>query len=381
MIAKVLKREFQPPRALDRSIPAPLEAICLKAMAAELTGRYSSVRELAQDLEHWLADEPVAAYTERRLELLLGRWLRQHRTWTYAAAAALVGVTVVAIAAATIIEGGRRREADARKEAEANFTMAQRAVEDYLTSVSENTLLKQQDSVDIRTLRQELLNTALAYYKTFVNQRNNDPRLRQQLANAYFRVGEITQEIDSRSEAIEAFHEALTIWKSLAAADPLNLELQGHLADCHLAIGKQKGALGDLQGALASFSQARGILEPLAARHPDLAPYQSRLADCYSEMGIIQGKLQSGDQGLGSLEKARAIQQGLIARDPGDFRYRQRLAEMTNVLGFVYSKRRDYGAAIRCFRRRRGDYSVTPRASDRRPQAGQAPRPTRPFPL
>ena len=93
-------------------------------------------------------------------------------------------------------------------------------MEDYLTSVSENTLLKQQDSVDIRSLRQELLNTALKYYKNFVNQRSNDPNLRQQLANAYFRVGEITQEIDSRVEAIEAFHSAQTIWEALAAADP-----------------------------------------------------------------------------------------------------------------------------------------------------------------
>ena len=30
--------------------------------------RYATVRELANDIEHWLADEPVAAYPERRLE-------------------------------------------------------------------------------------------------------------------------------------------------------------------------------------------------------------------------------------------------------------------------------------------------------------------------
>ena len=236
----------------------------------------------------------------------------------------------------------------ARKEAETNFVMAQDAVKDYLTSVSENTLLKQQDSVDIRGLRQELLNTALKYYKNFVNQRNNDPNLRQQLANAYFRVGEITQEIGSRVEAIEAFHSAQTIWEALAAADPENHEFQGHLADCHLAIGKQKAARRP-SGGDDVVQPARTILEPLAARHLDLAAYQLRLADCYSEIGIIQGNLQSGDQGLDSLEKARAIQQGLIGRYPADTRYRQRLAEIINVLGFVYSKRLDNAAAIGCF--------------------------------
>ena len=51
------------------------------------------------------------------------------------------------------VDRARRREATVRAEAETNFGMAQKAVEDYLTSVSENTLLQEQDSVDIRRLR------------------------------------------------------------------------------------------------------------------------------------------------------------------------------------------------------------------------------------
>src|SRR5262249_6500155 len=81
VMAKVVKGDSPPPRAIDRSWPAPLEAICLKAMALEAGHRYPTVRELARDLEHWLADEPVTAYPERRLERL-GRWFRQNRTWT-----------------------------------------------------------------------------------------------------------------------------------------------------------------------------------------------------------------------------------------------------------------------------------------------------------
>ena len=60
-----------------------------------------------------------------------------------------------------VIEGAERRESEARKEAEHNFDMAQQAVEDYLTKVSENTLLKEQDSLDIRRLRRDLLENAL----------------------------------------------------------------------------------------------------------------------------------------------------------------------------------------------------------------------------
>jgi eukaryotic-like serine/threonine-protein kinase len=362
IIPAVQRGDFPPPRSIVPSIDRALEAICLKAMALAPADRYATPKALGEDVDRWMADEPVTAYRESWARAL-SRWLTRHRTGVTAVGAAML-VALAGLGAVLGVQAGAnrqltaknteldaafRREAQVRRQAEANFNMALKAVEDYLTSVSENTLLKQQDSVDIRSLRQELLTTALQYYKNFVNQRNNDPKLRQQLAKAYFRVGEITQEIDSPVEAIEAFHSAQTIWEALAAAGPENHEFQGRVADCHLAIGKQQDAIGDLQAALTSFDRARAILEPLAAQPLDPALYQPRLADCYSEIGIIQGKLQTGDQGLDNLKKARAIQKGLIALYPAETSYRQKLAVIINVLGFVYTKRLEYADAIRCF--------------------------------
>jgi eukaryotic-like serine/threonine-protein kinase len=362
VVPAVQRGAFQPPRSLVPSIDRALEAVCLKAMALDPANRYASPKALGEEVERWMADEAVAAYRESWSRMFT-RWLTRHRTGVTAIGAAML-VALAGLGAVLGVQARSngqltaknaeldvefRREAEVRKEAQTNFNMALKAVEDYLTSVSENTLLKQQDSVDIRSLRKELLNTALKYYQDFVSQRSNDPRLRQQLASAYFRVGEITQEIDSRTEAIEAFHSAQTIWEELAETAPENLQFPGLLADCHLAIGKQQGALGNLQGAMTSFDKARDILEAFAARNLDLAPYQTRLADCYSEIGIIQGKLRTGDGGLDSLVKARAIQQGLTAQYPDELRYRERMAEIINVLGFVYSKRFEYADAIHCF--------------------------------
>ena len=64
---------------------------------------------------------------------------------------------MVATVAVFVVDGARRGEENARKEAEANFKMALKAVDNYLTNVSENTLLKEQDTLDIRNLRKELL--------------------------------------------------------------------------------------------------------------------------------------------------------------------------------------------------------------------------------
>ena len=52
------------PRELDPSIDPALEAVCLKAMALEPEDRYAIAAALADDVERWLADEPVSAWRE-----------------------------------------------------------------------------------------------------------------------------------------------------------------------------------------------------------------------------------------------------------------------------------------------------------------------------
>ena len=52
-----------PGRSTRRIAPA-LEAICLKALALKPVDRYETAEALKDDLEHWLADEPVTAWRE-----------------------------------------------------------------------------------------------------------------------------------------------------------------------------------------------------------------------------------------------------------------------------------------------------------------------------
>jgi serine/threonine protein kinase/formylglycine-generating enzyme required for sulfatase activity len=70
---------FPAPREINRYVPRPLEAVCLKAMALQPEQRYGSAKELAGDVERWLADEPVSAYAEAVIARL-ARWARRHRT-------------------------------------------------------------------------------------------------------------------------------------------------------------------------------------------------------------------------------------------------------------------------------------------------------------
>ena len=78
-LEQVRRGEFPHPRAIDPTIPRPLEAIVLKAMGVDPDKRYASARVLADDLEKWLADEPVSAWREPR-STRARRRLARHRT-------------------------------------------------------------------------------------------------------------------------------------------------------------------------------------------------------------------------------------------------------------------------------------------------------------
>jgi eukaryotic-like serine/threonine-protein kinase len=99
ILRKVKAGQFSPPRLVQPGVDRALEAVCLKAMALEPAGRYSSAQAVALDLERWLADEPVSARREP-LSQRLRRWPRRHRTVAASTAVALVagviGLGVVA---------------------------------------------------------------------------------------------------------------------------------------------------------------------------------------------------------------------------------------------------------------------------------------------
>ncbi|MFO0954140.1 MAG: serine/threonine-protein kinase [Isosphaeraceae bacterium] len=108
LLEAVTTGEFPRPRTIDPGIDPALEAVCLKAMSLNPDDRYASARLLSDDLDRWLADEPVTAWREppsRRAR----RWTRRHRTAVTAAAASLV-VALVGLASVLVVQSQRNTE-------------------------------------------------------------------------------------------------------------------------------------------------------------------------------------------------------------------------------------------------------------------------------
>jgi eukaryotic-like serine/threonine-protein kinase len=124
ILQRVERGEFPRPRSVAPDVPAALEAICLKAMALKAIDRYPTARALADDLEHWLADEPLMAAPDS-LSDRLGRLARKHRGYVRAGALSVIVVAIVSTVASILINKSRNAalvsaqgERDERRKAE-----------------------------------------------------------------------------------------------------------------------------------------------------------------------------------------------------------------------------------------------------------------------
>src|SRR5205807_4839319 len=86
--------EPRPPRLLNPKVDRDLSTICLKCLEKDPQRRYSSALALAEDLEHWLKNEPIEArptgvFTRGK------KWVRRNPT-SALLAASLIALTVAA---------------------------------------------------------------------------------------------------------------------------------------------------------------------------------------------------------------------------------------------------------------------------------------------
>jgi WD40 repeat protein/tRNA A-37 threonylcarbamoyl transferase component Bud32 len=124
VLGKVRRGEFHPPRQVTVDVSHALQAVCLKAMALRPEDRYPSARELGNDIERWLADEPVSVGREPVRERF-ARWARHHKTLV-SGALVLALVVPAALAALTMI---RERAEAAKSLAEQKARTAERSRE------------------------------------------------------------------------------------------------------------------------------------------------------------------------------------------------------------------------------------------------------------
>jgi WD40 repeat protein len=108
-LKQVLEQDPPTPKSLNAVIPLDLETIALKCLQKEPHRRYDSARELAADLNRFLAGEPILARPVGRLEKG-AKWTRRHKA-VAALLATLATVLTVGFAVMAVLWSRAERNA------------------------------------------------------------------------------------------------------------------------------------------------------------------------------------------------------------------------------------------------------------------------------
>jgi tetratricopeptide (TPR) repeat protein len=351
---QVMFDEPVPPRRLQPKLPRDLETICLTCLQKDPAKRYSGAEALAEDLRRFLGGEPIHARPAGVLDRGL-KWAKRRP-----ATAALVGVLGLATAVlltmwlwftfelhaqrdAVIQE---RNEANTQRvKAQAAARQARRAVNDYSLKVSQDTRLRAEE---FQPLRKELLLGVVSFYEEFVTDNADDPTLRDELYDAYLRLGRIRQEFGDRAEAITSYERSRDLLTDLMRDHPATI----YQSDLALLLGNL-GILyffsGEIQKAEQTLRSAESIRQELVHAHPDVPSYQFDLAGTDINLGNLfrsTGRVDDAEQAFG---KAQGFLGSLAEKYPKDSRYQNNLAMTHNNLGNLFKGRRQFDRALQAY--------------------------------
>ena len=183
----VRENRFTPPREIRKDIPAGLNAICLKAMATKREDRYQKASELAEDIDRWIAGDPVLALPEgvfKRME----RWGRKHLV---ALASGLVLLSGLALGLAWINQVVITERDQARKSEERAIEsrkLASTAIEKVVEKIGDNSLAQ---IPGMEAKRYEMLEQVVDEIASLLEQRPDDHAVKGDLVRTQLRLANI----------------------------------------------------------------------------------------------------------------------------------------------------------------------------------------------
>jgi serine/threonine protein kinase/polyhydroxyalkanoate synthesis regulator phasin len=373
----VQQGDFRPPRQLDPSIDPGLEAACLKAMAFDPNDRFPTARALADDIERWMADEPVSALREN-WSSRLRRWGRKHRP-AVAAATGLLITSCIALLIGTILITREWRQTQAQRNlARAQGQQARQAVH-LLTKVADSGFDEQLDP-----LQKEFLANALAYYERFTADVADEPGVKMEHGRAYQQMGDIQRKLGLLRQSEQSYRRAIATLEPLAGRADRGREAQQALArtrtllaDLLVRRGADKGEAealyrqalllqqtlvslpkatitdllrlaqtrksradflrlgGQLKKARGDYDEAVAILEKARADDPKQSEIQNELALAFDYRGWVHRELGDVERAEQDYRHALELLDPLVAQFPTVPRFRAALAKACNSLGLI----------------------------------------------
>jgi tetratricopeptide (TPR) repeat protein/tRNA A-37 threonylcarbamoyl transferase component Bud32 len=335
LLAKVRRGEFPPPRSVKRSVPPALEAITLKAMALKPEDRYGSARALADEIEHWMADEPVAAYREP-WTARAARWARRHRTAVTTVAALLV-TTVIGLSIATVLINRERARTETQRQlAQANFLLARDAVDNMLTELGAVDLV---DIPQAEGVRRAMLVKARDFYAAFLKKHGDDPGLRQAAGQAFARAGDILEMLGDYDAAEASYRNAERLLRPLADGAERSAGSRRDLARVEHGLGVLLKKSLRFKEAETALKAAVALRHQLATETPGREDDQKAETDSVYQLGALYARQDGRSPDAQKLyDQAIAVRKKMVEDLRGDPEDRRMLARFLNNAGILESR-------------------------------------------
>jgi tetratricopeptide (TPR) repeat protein/tRNA A-37 threonylcarbamoyl transferase component Bud32 len=345
--------------SLKRSeLNGDLDNILLMALRKEPERRYSSVEQLASDIQRFLDGRPVAARQDS-FRYRAGKYLKRHRVSIAAAglvAASLLVGTMLAVAEAraaraarAVAEHERALAEDRLKQVEAAKLVSdrehanaeqQRSIADKEAALAKSeqaraerrldqmVVLANKSLVDVHSAierlpgataaRGEIIRTTLDYLEKLEKEVGDDPRLRLALGATYLKVGELqgspsTPNLGDTSAALKSLDRAEMWLRPLTRTKAPDTEAVSRWID----VGRMRAQILQATGRDGEATQVlRGLLSA-GALLSRLDPRDGREATLHQ---VLASALQSHHPAEAA-EQAREAVEGydkLMAVDPKD---------------------------------------------------------------
>ncbi len=325
-----------PPRPLRQSwsgvrrLDADVETIAGKALEKDPGRRYSSAGALGEDVERYLATQPIlarppsAAYQIRKL-------VARHKLPAAFAAVFLALICAFGAGMAVLYSRSVAAEASARE----NFDLARGAVDRYLTRVADSPELKARGLED---LRRQLLETAREFYQGLAAQRSDSAEMTQDLAMAHSRLADISRTVGEQDAAEREYREGIGAMEGLAAREPTNLDFRRTLDALVSSLALVLYETGRFDDAGTEFRRALDLEHALLGEDADNVATRSQHGNTLDNFGQMLERSGQPDEAERTLREALELRRGLAADFPGKPTYRERVVQSGVNLSGLYGR-------------------------------------------
>jgi tetratricopeptide (TPR) repeat protein len=299
-----------------RVVSRDLETICLKCLHKDPRHRYATAQALADDLQRFLTNEPIAARP--------WPWWRRlahgvRRRPGLSATAALVLILLLGTLAAWWLDRG------ARQAFRASVATARVSLHRTFDKLEEQAMLVPQSTKapqafqELRGLDQDL-RSAAGLYEKFHQDDPRDATIQEELADIEVRLGCLaTLLLRDTAEALTRTARAQALLAELAAAYPAEKVYAEKLANTKTQLGILYATQNLPDQAVTAHHEAIRIRQALLQEAGDDADSVGRLVRDWAWLGMLHGHRGQLTESEAAFANAIEAQQKCVAAAPADF--------------------------------------------------------------